>query len=172
LVSALLDYQINIILVNSKNKIIDSDKHIDSDISRFREIMPARPYILPPAQDKRTVEEIKTDSLIAGMISSKSAVEKYLLENIKGFSPLLCREICHRAGIDNRKSADSLNSSESSVLKTVLNVIFKSIFTSDFHPSIVYEDDNMNRPIDFHCLDMTQFKYSRKIRERPMRILG
>ncbi len=152
----------NIILVNSENKIIDSVKHIDSDISRVREIMPARPYILPPGQDKKLPDDIDTDALLLDMQNISSATDKYLLESIKGFSPVLCREICHRAGIETRKSADSLTSSEVTGLKTALAEIIKAIKENDFQPSIVYEDESLIRPIDFHCLGMTQFNHSRK----------
>jgi len=55
----------NIILVNNENKIIDSIKHVDSDISRVREVMPARPYTLPPGQDKINPLELDIDLLFS-----------------------------------------------------------------------------------------------------------
>ena len=42
----------NIILVNGSGKILDSSVHVDFDVSRLREVMPARIYSYPPLQNK------------------------------------------------------------------------------------------------------------------------
>ncbi|NTV91377.1 MAG: fibronectin/fibrinogen-binding protein [Clostridiales bacterium] len=152
----------NIILVNAENKIIDSIKHIDADISSVREIMPARPYLLPPGQDKMIPEDINIPDFIRSMQTSQTPVDKYLLEKIKGFSPLLCREICYRAGVETRKSPDEMASREIVDLEKALGGIIASITNVSFKPSIVYEDEAMLRPLDYHCLSMTQFACSRQ----------
>ena len=54
----------NIILLNHEDKILDSMKHIDSDISKFREVMPARKYILPPKQEKISPFKISIEKLL------------------------------------------------------------------------------------------------------------
>ena len=54
----------NIILVNNENKILDAIKHIDSAISSVREVLPARPYILPPAQNKSSPSGLDTGLLV------------------------------------------------------------------------------------------------------------
>ena len=42
----------NIILVNESGKIIDSAVHVDFQVSRVREVMPARIYEYPQTQNK------------------------------------------------------------------------------------------------------------------------
>ena len=53
----------NIILVDDGGKIIDSIKHVDFEMSRLREIMPARPYTFPPSQDKTSPKSLDVSLL-------------------------------------------------------------------------------------------------------------
>ena len=152
----------NIILVNREDKIIDSIKHVDSDISSVREVMPARPYILPPAQDKLSPDALDTELLLDGLKSSAQAVDKYLLVHIKGFSPLLCREICFRAGIENRTTASSLAEEGRHNLKTALVSVLDEISDSSYKPCVIFEDEAHQKPLDFHCLGIRQYPYSAK----------
>jgi predicted ribosome quality control (RQC) complex YloA/Tae2 family protein len=75
----------NIILLNSSGVIIDSVKHVDHYINRFREIMPARHYILPPAQDKANPFEIDYDKFVGSIRNEEKGLAKILLSSILGF---------------------------------------------------------------------------------------
>ena len=100
----------NIILVNNSGKIIDSIKHVDQGVNRVREIMPAREYILPPAQDKTPITQLDIDSFILSIKNRTGSVSKAILSEIKGFSPVLCREVCIRAGVDPDSNTSNIDS--------------------------------------------------------------
>lgn len=153
----------NIILVNSQNKIIDAIKHVDADISSVREVMPARPYVLPPAQDKASPVGVDIDLLLDELKTSAQTIDKYLLEHIKGFSPLICREICFRAGIGNRTGASSIDAAGIEALRHALSGILLEIEQRRYAPCVVFEDEQMQKPLDFHCLGMRQYKYIRSL---------
>ena len=148
----------NIILINSENRILDAIKHIDADISSVREVMPARPYILPPAQDKLSPSGLDTAILLEKLDSSTQTVEKFLLEHIKGFSPLLCREACFRAGIDGRTGSAGLEPQERESLKSALDSIILEITGSKYAPCVLFEDEQKQKPLDFHCLGIRQYR--------------
>jgi len=150
----------NIILVNDENRIIDAIKHVDNEISSVREVMPARPYRLPPSQDKISPAEINIQSLLENAAkASNTSIEKFLLNSIKGFSPLLCREICYLADIDGKKPVEYLPAESVNRLEAVLQNIINRINTSDFEPCIAFEDENYDNPVDFHCIRLHQYKY-------------
>ncbi len=149
----------NIILLNSENKILDSVKHIDSDISSVREVMPARPYVLPPSQDKLSPAVLHASQLTDKLDTSTATAEKFLLEHIKGFSPLLCREVCHRAAIEGRKRAADLNCSERAALAGSLQLILEEIRQEQYSPAVIFEDERHMEPIDFHCLAIDQYAF-------------
>ncbi len=150
----------NIILLNSDNKIIDSIKHVDADVSSVREVMPARPYVLPPAQDKLSPGVLDTSALLQSLDASNQTVDKFLLEHIKGFSLLLCREISFRAGIENRTGAASLTPECRDALKTALDSVLDEIRNSKYAPCVIFEDEQHQKPLDFHCLGIRQYKYT------------
>ena len=154
----------NIILTTSEDKILDSIKHVDSDVSSVREVMPARPYVLPPAQDKQSPDTLDMDKLLEDAEScADTNVEGYLLSKIKGFSPLLCREICFRSGVSAKKLLSVTSRSEVEQLKKVIKELAAKIIDCDFSPCIVYGDEAQRAPADFHCLPMLQYEYTRQL---------
>lgn len=68
----------NIVLVNETGVILDAIKHIGSEMNSFREVMPARVYAAPPAQDKKMPCEILDTTVFDS--------EKSIMEGIMGFS--------------------------------------------------------------------------------------
>ena len=154
----------NIILVNAEDKILDSIRHVDNEVSRVREIMPARPYVLPPSQNKTSPDLLDIDRFLEdGRNTSPLNLEKYILDNIKGFSPLLCSEVCHRAELDGKLLLSSLSDADATRLKHVLANIIECIRQCSFSPCIVYEEDQLNRPVDFHALEMKQYPHLRSL---------
>lgn len=148
----------NIILVNSEDKIIDSIKHVDAEVSSVREVMPARPYVFPPAQEKLNPENINIDQFFNNLSESQGiSIEKYILNHIRGFSPLLCREICFRAGIDSKTTVSGLLPHTLDALSKALEEISKAILLNNFSPCILYRETQDN-PEDFHCIEITQFR--------------
>ncbi len=148
----------NIILLNADGKILDSIKHIDSEVNRVREIMPGRAYISPPPQDKTNPETLDLDKFIAeSKAVSGSGVEKHLLNSIKGFSPLLCKEVCFLAGIDGSKPFSSLSGAEIDSLLKALKEVIEKISGCLFNPCIIFDTRLNNKPLDFHCLPIQQF---------------
>jgi predicted ribosome quality control (RQC) complex YloA/Tae2 family protein len=153
----------NIILLNSENRIIDAVKHVDSGISSVREVMPARPYSLPPAQDKLSPAELDIGRLMEMAAASQLTLEKYLLDNIKGFSPLICRELCHRSGLEGRLPAAALAPDGRESLKRELAGVIRLITAGAFQPCIIYEDEGLTKPLDFHCLSISQYPFTKKM---------
>lgn len=150
----------NIIITNDEGRILDSIKHVNNEVSRIREVMPGRQYIMPPAQDKLNPEYIDPIKFIEdGAVDCKTNTEKFLLNNIKGFSPLICREIAYLSEVDDRVSLEDLPQEKTSNLVSVLKNIFDSIITSSFKPCIVFDSQDMVKPIEFHCLDLKQYSY-------------
>lgn len=147
----------NIILLNSEDKIIDSVKHVDSDISSVREVMPARPYILPPAQNKELPENICAGELFKHPSAAEAKhIEGLLLNAIKGFSPYTCREICAAAEVPSKTALDKLSETDRENLMAALDSYLKKIKTNAFEPCIIYQDKNFLRPVDFYCFSPEQ----------------
>jgi predicted ribosome quality control (RQC) complex YloA/Tae2 family protein len=146
----------NIILLNEDDIIIDSIKHVDIEISSKREVMPARPYQMPPAQDKKSPPFIILEELIPNARQSNGnlRIGKFLLSSIKGFSPLLCNELCYRANVDEKISISELSQDMEKNLTDSLTSMFSDINAKKYRPCIIYRDTKMQKPSDFHCMDI------------------
>ncbi len=90
----------NIILTDSGGKIIDALKRVTTEMSSQRLILPGVAYQLPPPQAKRSVLETSAQELADALRSLPGDMElsKGLLAVLQGVSPIVCREIAHRAG--------------------------------------------------------------------------
>lgn len=134
----------NIILLNSANQIHDSIKHIDSEVNRVREIMPARPYVLPPAQDKLPPDSVNKENL-TGKISSFGGkkISGALLSAVSGFSTPLCDAICLKAGVNPAAPAGSLSDEEIRAVSDQTLSVCRSILECTYRPAIFGKD--------FHC---------------------
>jgi predicted ribosome quality control (RQC) complex YloA/Tae2 family protein len=146
----------NIILVNNSGKIIDSIKHVDQGMNRVREIMPAREYILPPAQDKTPITQLDIDSFILSIKNRTGSVSKAILSEIKGFSPVLCREVCIRAGVDPDSNTSNIDSIGYLAIAQVLKDMIIHLNNNDYSPCIVI-DNNSRKVVDFHAFELTQY---------------
>ncbi|NPV52513.1 MAG: fibronectin/fibrinogen-binding protein [Firmicutes bacterium] len=97
----------NIILLNGDGTtIMDSIKHVTRAMSRYREVLPGRPYSPPPAGDKRDLLGETRESLarlVEESFSTETAgvsVSRWVMNTFIGFGPTLAREIVERAGLD------------------------------------------------------------------------
>lgn len=147
----------NIIFVNNQNKILDSIMHVDSKMSRVREVMPARNYDYPPDQGKLLPGDAvrMIDSGCPPVLESSFGrpIEKALLESLQGFSPLLAKEICHLASVDPRKGFRQLTSSETDSICKASRHILNRIEKGDISPSLYYSS-SIDSPSDFHSLKL------------------
>lgn len=95
-------------LVNQQGVIIDAIRHVNSEMSRVRTLLPGDPYVLPPRQDKLTPEEITSDALRLRLTGLKMPLSKALMECVSGMASLCSKEICAQLGLDAATPTDEL----------------------------------------------------------------
>lgn len=138
----------NIILTNSSYVILDSVKHVDDRISSVREILPARPYVLPPQQDKMSPADKETVSkLFESAKDNTQRIDKYLLNSISGFSPFLAAGICNYSNVDPLAKVSNLHQNDIESLKETLYSVVTDIAENKYFPAI-YPGEKA----DFHVL--------------------
>lgn len=95
----------NIILVDKeKNTIIDSIKHISSAVNSYRTILPGAKYILPPAQNKDNPLAATEFDVLKKIDFNSGKLDKQLVNQFAGMSPILAKEIIFHAGLANRET--------------------------------------------------------------------
>ncbi len=158
----------NIILVSDQGKILDSIKHVDFGTSSVREVMPGKQYMLPPAQDKFSPEILDSRAMLNIVPEEGKTIDGFLLDNIKGFSPLLCREICGRATLDSKTLMTSLSDNDFDKLAQEIEKVLTEIKENAYKPCIIYSPDDTEKPLDFHCIPIytsSAVKYMNSVNE-------
>ncbi|MGN0179927.1 MAG: NFACT family protein [Monoglobaceae bacterium] len=146
----------NIILVDGTNKILDSAKHIDFTVSAVRQILPGLKYEEPPAQDKTQaafVSEVELMNKVEAL-PEDAPLDKFLVSEFMGMSPLLAREIIYRFCANTRCLAGEADSAVF-VVHTV--DFLKRLCRGEFSPSLVI-DPTEKRPEFFSCVRLTQYE--------------
>lgn len=149
----------NIILTHAlDNKVIDSAKRIPFSVSRVRQLLPGITYVLPPSQDKlNPLDNISKENFVTSLNSFDGPIFKSIYSKFLGISPVVAKEICFRANVDEKLNTNDCSNSEFDSLYNEFSNLFNNINNNKYHPCIV-TDDNIDKVIDFSCIDLTLFK--------------
>lgn len=146
----------NIILIDKESmKILDSAKRIPISVSSFREVLPAITYKAPPAQEKLSpTSSISFEDFIKNTYQ-KLPIFKVLYTVFSGISPLIAKEICFRAGINQNNQANELSPIEIERLYNSFTRIMTDIKNGVFEPCIVL--DKNGSTVDFSCIYLSMY---------------
>ena len=156
LITEIMGRHSNIILVDESDKITDSAKHIDFTVSAVRQILPGLKYENPPQQDKTDADKLSLEKLMEKIESlpEDALLDKFLVSEFTGMSPLLAREIVYRFCKNTRLVAAEADSAAFSVHTADF---LKRLCEDKFLPSLVI-DKNEKRPTAFSCVRLTQYE--------------
>lgn len=157
LVVELLGKYSNILLVHENGKIADCVRHVDDTVTSMRLVLPGLPYELPPKMEKQ--HPFSCDKSQFFQIVSQAApgkpVDKVLLENILGLSPLLSREITYRALHRVDLTVTELTNNQIYDVAAELEHFFVQVQEGKFAPVLLYDG---TKPVDFAPLPITQYE--------------
>lgn len=148
----------NIILTHSSNnKIIDSAKRIPPSVSRVRQILPGQTYVLPPKQDKlNPITDISLNSFVDTLSSFDGPIFKAIYSKFLGISPVIAKEICFRANIDENLLVSEISSDDISKIYKEFHNLFKHIKDNIYNPCMVI-DTSIDKVLDFSCINLSLF---------------
>ncbi|WP_232696923.1 Rqc2 family fibronectin-binding protein [Brevibacillus daliensis] len=93
----------NIILIDpATNMILDGIHHVSHGISQYRQVLPGRPYIVPPVQNKRNPLTVSEQEFLMAIDWNAGKIDKQLVDCFSGLSPLIAKEIVYRAKLSTR----------------------------------------------------------------------
>ncbi len=146
----------NIILTHQDNKIIDSIRHVDFTTSAVRQILPGLIYEFPPKQDKSEPTEVRESDFAEKLrnANTDTVLDKLILSEFVGMSPLLAREIVFRYASDTKILVSDVDATS---FAKHLSDFLKSTINNSEKPSLVKEFES-EKPISFSCVQLTQYE--------------
>lgn len=145
----------NIIFCREDGMIIDSIKHISSQVSSVREVLPGRSYFIPETQNKLDPLTVSQQDFISTVFSKPMPLAKAVYTSLTGISPLIAEELCHRAALESSRSANSFSENEKLHLFRQFTFLSEDVQNGTFSPNIVSEEGS---PLDFSVLPLTQYE--------------
>ncbi|WMJ84396.1 Rqc2 family fibronectin-binding protein [Oscillospiraceae bacterium LTW-04] len=147
----------NVILIGADGRIIDSMKRVGADRSSLRQILPGLRYENPPPQERIDLLADGAQAVIDALKASPRDIDtaKLLQETLSGASPVLAREIVHRAlgGISTNKS--ELSQTQYAALVVELEKLCSVLESGVAEPTTVLTSDGV--PKDFSFIPIGQY---------------
>lgn len=149
----------NIILTDDSYKIIDAIKRVNEQMSSIRQIFPSLPYERIKSDKIDISENNFTEDIFA--ISSKipNGYEPYKIfyTYYEGFSPIVGRELIHRANIDPRLNWGLVSESDKEELNKILYKLRDDIVENKLE-SYAYRDERKIK--EYHTLRLTHLNFT------------
>ncbi len=156
----------NIILTAQDGMIIECLRRIDGTMSELRQVLPGLFYHLPPVQGKLNPLDISRAAFMALMDASDKPAEKLLLEQINGFSPLICREIVSRAYTDTQmRTPEAVRIDGGAALCDAFFTLIGDIRAGNFDAYILIDAEG--KPYDFSYTPILQYGNALKLERFP-----
>nr|MCR5468164.1 NFACT family protein [Lachnospiraceae bacterium] len=157
LIVELMGKHSNIIFCNENNMIIDSIKHVGSNMSSVREVLPGREYFIPQTTDK--LNPLTTDEKeFYEVLTKPDTCAKVLYASYTGISPQAANEICFRCDIEADLPVQSLDGDGKKKLFNSFEGFMDNLKNNNYKPNIVYENEE---PIAFSSYECSIYKDKR-----------
>ncbi|WP_325200517.1 Rqc2 family fibronectin-binding protein [Oscillibacter sp.] len=144
----------NLILLDEEDRIIDSLRRVDADMSAARQVLPGLFY-QPPASTGRLPFLEETEAGFAARFSAAPAektLDGFLLDEYFGLSPLMARELSFRAAGDVDTCVFQMEGP--GPLWRALEEFQSRVREERFTPVCLLRD---GRPLDFACVPVGQY---------------
>jgi len=152
----------NIILVDDNQRIVDSIKHVTSNMSRVREIFPGKKYEYPLLQGK--INPLSDATIVSDFFdNNEDSIQKpdaFISSSFSGISKTTAQEIAFR-----------FQSKKFRCLKDAFSDFFIPVLNNDFAPTLLI-DETTNEPVDVIPFDYQQFdQYAKKYYSSPSELV-
>ncbi|MGE5380722.1 MAG: NFACT family protein, partial [Methylocystaceae bacterium] len=143
----------NIILVDPNTGLImDAIKRYGNEVSTYREVLPGRPYVPPPSQNK-LLPEAATPELLWSKWCQGSLdlrLSQALFSAVEGLSPISAAFICERAGLPALATVGECGEYELNQVYRALKSIVDTITSGQIQPAV----SPQRPPSDFWLLPL------------------
>ena len=157
----------NMILLKEDKTIETAIKLIDSNINRYREIIPGKLYIPPPSQNKIDPLKINREGFfnIFNSLPAENkdlSLRKLIQDSFAGISPQSAKEVVFQANLSPEKNLSETSKADLEMLWTSFSRMVTNIKNHNFQPALFL--DPLSKKIkSWSIIDSVQFpKYHKR----------
>lgn len=132
----------NIILVQD-GLILDAIRRVGFGISRVRQVLPRRPYALPPGQPRADLLATEPNAFVAALRQSHGplGLAKAIVAAAEGVGPVTAREIAWRAGLPADHPVAALDDADAGALAEAVASIAAPLAAGETRPTVALSAD-------------------------------
>lgn len=145
LVVELMGKHSNIILLNEKDIIIDSLRHLDSSSNSLRDILPAHPYFFPEVSKIDFLNINNFDEFYANL-AKEEFIDSGISNIYNGISKLLIQSILTEKNIDNKPTKANLEIVYDYLTKCIYGPVYLKNYNNDYTITLTENDVDKNLP--------------------------
>lgn len=149
----------NIIFIDSDQQILDSIKHVSSQMSSIREVLPGRTYFIPQTTNKFDPLNASFDNFKENVQSKPMPLSKALYTTYTGISPVIAEEICFQSSIESETPANCLSENEAIHIFHIFENVMDTIKNAEFSPNMILEN---GVPKEFASIPLTMYPQSKE----------
>lgn len=167
LVIELMGKHSNIILLNEKDIIIDSLRHLDSSNNSLRDILPAHPYVLPTSNKLDLYSVIDSFDKFYEVTKDLDPLDVGISDTFTGISRLFMQNVLEELNINNVNNTNNNASPHTTTtitkenLQKIYNYLFKILhentylkyYKSDYTATTTIQPSNSDLHINFFIDD-------------------
>ncbi|MCD8153908.1 MAG: NFACT family protein [Clostridiales bacterium] len=154
LILELMGKHSNLIFCDDQGMILDSIKHVSSNMSSVREVLPGRPYFIPNTREKENPLTVCEEEFTQHICKKPCGSAKALSSSLTGISAVTAQEICYRASLDGDDPAGSLDETACLHLYHTFRRMMEDVEKENFSPNIVFRGDE---PVEYGVFRFSQY---------------
>lgn len=148
LIIELMGKHSNIILLNEKNIIIDSLRHLDSSNNSLRDILPAHPYDLPSTNKLDLFSVINNFDDFYEITKELDTFDIGISNTFNGISRLFMQSVIEELNIDNIVNKENLEKIYDYLVKVLNEDVYLKNYNSDYTITLQPSNSSLNYFID------------------------
>jgi len=141
LIIELMGKHSNIIFVYN-DIILDSIRRVNIFMSRQRQVLPGRPYLLPPGQERLNLFNVTSQEVVDQLLANQQGtiLSKALIHTVSGMGPVSAKEIVWRAGLPENISSERLDETDKQSLAQSITEITAALQGDSIQPTVAVGD--------------------------------
>lgn len=158
LISEIMGKHSNLILIDPQSGvIIDGIRRYSHALSRYREVLPGRPYLPPPSQQREHPADLNLDKFVKTILQEPldRTLDDAVFHTIAGVGRELVNEAIYRANLDPRLRLEYCGEYELRNLWNSLQQILFPLLEGKTDPTIIHDG---KRPVCYAPVELTRYR--------------
>ncbi len=155
----------NLILLDAEGRILDCLRRVTFEPDSDRALLPGLFYRLPTPLKKLSLlsEPDDVPALLAAAGDGEEPADRWLIDHLAGVSPLIARELVHRATGATDTRFCELDAARRERISCEVETLSGRLKNSDYTPTMLLRD---GRPVDFTYAPVTQYGAETEVETR------